>query len=457
MFKNKYHIHFIGIGGIGMSGIAEFLISSGYKVSGSDVQESGLTRRLSDLNAKIYIGHHADSILNSDLVVISSAINKENIELQAAQNNQIPVVHRSQMLAEIMRCKYSIAVSGSHGKTTTTNIISTILQYGGLDPTVIIGGNLKQNNKNLIKGTGKFIVVEADESDGSMVNMSPTIAVVTNIDKEHLDNYKNIDNILKAFKTFLNKISFYGFSILCYDNEYVQKILPDLKQKYITYGLDKKSDVFGYNIKTIPGFGTKFEVCVNNKKIGEFTTSLPGIHNVYNSLAGIATGLQLEIPLEKIKAALQNLEGVQRRLEIKGNYNKTLIIDDYGHHPCEIKATLRTIKENWPDNSLFVVFQPHRYSRTQSLFDDFTKAFDDADSLLILPVYSAGEKEIEGVNSYKLYEKIKDDQREIYYKENFDKAIELLKSRLKKDDILLTLGAGDVWKIGEELVIKILA
>ncbi len=452
MYRKKYHIHFVGIGGIGMSGIAELLLNLGYTVSGSDLKSSEITERLQRFGGHIFKGHAAEQIGTADVVVVSSAVNADNPEVRAARQVSIPVIPRAEMLAELMRLKYSIAVAGAHGKTTTTSIISTVLDRGGLDPTVVIGGKLKSIGTNARLGEGEFIVAEADESDGSFLKMSPTIAVVTNIDREHLDHYPDLDAIKAAFLEFIDRIPFYGLAVLCLDNESVQGLIPNVKKSYTTYGMSTQADVQARNV-TLAGLRSQFTLLHLGVPLGDIRLNLPGIHNVYNAMASVAVGLELGIPFETVKAALETVEGVQRRLEIKGVVNGITIVDDYGHHPTEIKTTLQAAKEAWPERRMVVVFQPHRYSRIRALFDEFTRSFYQSDVLLVLPIYSAGEKPIEGVDSFSMCDGIRrHGHKEVICKDSIAAAVAGLKDILVPGDILLTLGAGDVWKVGEEIL-----
>jgi UDP-N-acetylmuramate--alanine ligase len=448
MYQKKYHIHFVGIGGIGMSGIAELLLNLGYKVSGSDLQTSEITERLQELGGIIFAGHDADQISGADVVVTSSAVGRQNPEVLAAGRISIPVIPRAEMLAELMRLKYSVAIAGAHGKTTTTSMVASVLAQGGLDPTVVIGGKLKSIGSNAVLGKGDFIVAEADESDGSFLKFSPAIAVVTNIDREHLDYYQNLETIKAVFLNFIDRIPFYGLAILCLDNESIQDLIPKIKKRYTTYGMSSQAD---FQIRDVAFEKRRscFSVYRHGHKLGRFILNLPGIHNVYNATASIATGVELDVPLEAIASALQTLEGVQRRLEIKGEISGITVVDDYGHHPTEIKTTLQAIEECWPDNRKVIVFQPHRYTRTQALFDDFTRSFYQSDVLLVLPIYAAGEQRIEGLTGRKLCEEIKaHGHKEVFYAEGQKDAVTYLKENLKPGDVLLTLGAGDVWKVG---------
>jgi UDP-N-acetylmuramate--alanine ligase len=452
MYRKKYHIHFVGIGGIGMSGIAELLLNLGYTVSGSDLKSSEITERLKRFGGLILKGHAEDHVGDADVVVISSAVDEDNPEVLAARQASIPVIPRAEMLAELMRLKYSIAVAGAHGKTTTTSIVSAVLDRGGLDPTVVIGGKLKSIGTNARLGEGEFIVAEADESDGSFLKMSPTIAVVTNIDREHLDHYPDLDAIKSAFLEFIDRIPFYGLAVLCLDNESVQGLIPEIKKRYTTYGMSTQADVQARNV-TFEGLRSRFTLHHKGETLGDIRLNLPGIHNVYNAMASVAVGFELGLPFETVKAALETVEGVQRRLEIKGDVNGITIVDDYGHHPTEIKTTLQAAKEAWPDRRMVVVFQPHRYSRTRALFDEFTRSFYQSDVLLVLPIYSAGEKVIEGVDSSSMCDGIRQHgHKEVICKDTIASAVAGLKDILVPEDILLTLGAGDVWKVGEEIL-----
>ncbi len=449
MFLKKYHIHFVGIGGIGMSGIAELLLNLGYKVSGSDISSSDITRRLESLGGIIFKGHSEEQIHGADVVVTSSAVGPENPEVVAAGRASIPVIPRAEMLAELMRLKYSVAIAGAHGKTSTTSIVASVLAKGGLDPTIVIGGKLKSIDSNALLGEGDFIVAEADESDGSFLKMSPTIAVVTNIDREHLDYYKGLNHIQEVFLNFIEKIPFYGLAVLCLDNEPIQEIIPNIQKRFTTYGMSTQADFRAKDV-VFEGLRSRFKVYHLGTLLGDILLNLPGIHNVYNSLASIAVGIELDIPFDVIKSALQTAEGVQRRLEIKGEKKGVTVVDDYGHHPTEIKTTLEAARGCWPDRRIVAVFQPHRYSRTQALFDDFTRAFYQSDLLVVLPIYAAGEEKIAGVEGFALFEEIqRHGHKDVVYAENLETAVSHLKTILASNDILLTLGAGDVWKVGE--------
>jgi UDP-N-acetylmuramate--alanine ligase len=452
MYRKKYHIHFVGIGGIGMSGIAELLLNLGYQVSGSDLQFSDITERLKTLGGTIFKGHLADQIKDADVVVTSSAVSRDNPEVVAAEQASIPVIPRAEMLAELMRLKYSVAIAGAHGKTTTTSIVASVLARGGLDPTVVIGGKLKSVGSNAVLGQGDFIVAEADESDGSFLKYSPAIAVVTNIDREHLDFYADMDAIKAVFLNFIDRIPFYGLAVLCLDNEPIQDLIPDIKKRCTTYGMSSQAD---FQIKDVEfeKRQSRFTVYCHGQKLGRINLNLPGLHNVYNATASIAVGIELDVPFAAIKGALETLEGVQRRLEIKGEVRDITVVDDYGHHPTEIKSTLEAVEKCWPGRRKVVVFQPHRYTRTRALFDDFTRSFYQSDVLLVLPIYAASEREIEGVSGRLLCDGIQaHGHKEVVYAAGIEDAVAYLSQNLKPADVLLTLGAGDVWKVGEQVL-----
>jgi len=451
MFKKIKHIHFVGIGGIGMSGIAEVLLNLGYKVSGSDLRESETTTRLRKLGGEIAIGHRAENIASPHVVVISSAVTKENVEVTAAREKQIPVIPRAEMLAELMRLKYGVAIAGAHGKTTTTSMVATVLAAGKIDPTVVIGGKLNSLGTNAKLGQGEFLVAEADESDGSFLKLSPTIAVVTTIDEEHLDYYKDINEIKDAFLTFINKVPFYGVSVLCLDQPHIQALIPSVQKRYQTYGMSSQADYQARDVSLL-ALGSKFKVMNHSVDLGWFELSVPGVHNINNSLAAIAVAQELDIDIETTRKALKDFSGVQRRFQIKGEINGIIVVDDYGHHPTEVKATLAAAVGGM-ERRVVVVFQPHRYTRTQHLLEDFFTAFNQADKLIIMDIYAAGEKPIPGVSGQTLYEGVKKHgHKDVTFISDREKVIEHLATNLKKGDIVITLGAGDVWKIGEQLV-----
>lgn len=460
-------VHFVGIGGIGMSGIAEVLYNLNYEVTGSDLKDSETTIRLRKLGIKVYTGHKAENIDDAHVLVVSSAVSGDNIEVAEAKRRAIPVIPRAEMLAELARLKYGILVAGAHGKTTTTSLVSTILAHGSLDPTVVIGGRLKAIGSNARLGQGEFLVAEADESDGSFLKLSPTIAVVTNIDREHMDFFKTMNSLKKAFLSFINKVPFYGVSIICIENKHLRGLLPSIHRRYITYGLTREAELYAENIRK--GFmSVSFDVIHKGKNLGSFDLPAPGIHNVLNSLAAIGVALILKLDVSIIRDALKGFGGIQRRFEFKGEVNGIKVFDDYGHHPSEIRVTLKAAKEGLlirnqksegrkqRSGRLFVLFQPHRYTRTRDLMDEFSSSFKDADSLILLDIYSAGEKPIKGINSATLLDRIKKTgHSRVLYAEDKEDAIGHLISNMTRGDILLTLGAGNVWKIGDEILNKL--
>ncbi len=451
MYKKFQHIHFVGIGGIGMSGIAEVMINLGYRVSGSDLKETEITRRLMGLGCRVFIGHKEEHLNQCDLVILSSAVKQDNPEIIAAKQKGIPVIPRAEMLAELMRLKYGIAVAGAHGKTTTTSMIATILAHGGIDPTVVIGGRLDSLGSNAKLGQGDFLVAEADESDGSFLKLSPAIAVVTNIDHEHLDHYGDIERIKETFIQFINKVPFYGLAILCLDDDNIPDLIPRVEKRYTTYGLSPQADIQAKDL-SFQELGSTFMVVIGGKELGPCTIRMPGRHNVYNALAALATALELEIPFPIAREALEGFSGVERRFQIKGNTNDILIVDDYGHHPTEIRMTLTAAKEGW-GRRLIVVFQPHRYSRTHALFNEFLTAFYQADVLVVTDIYPAGEDEIEGVHASRLYEGIRErGHKDCIYISEKEKIPAYLIDRLNPGDMVITLGAGDIWRVGEALI-----
>ncbi len=451
MFIKYKVIHFVGIGGIGMSGIAEILHNLDYEVTGSDIRESETTRRLASLGIKVHIGHDSKNIAQPHVVVVSSAVLPDNPEVIAARQKSIPVIPRAEMLAELSRLKYGILVAGAHGKTTTTSLLATILAEGGLDPTVVIGGKLKAIGSNARLGQGDFIVAEADESDGSFLKLNPTIAVVTNIDKEHMDFFKELDALKKAFIKFTNKIPFYGTAVICIENKHTVEIMPFIERKIITYGFSRKADLYPSNISRSER-NMSFEVFFKGEYLDSFTIPIPGEHNVLNSLASIAASMELQIPTPAIKRALHNFSGIQRRFEPKGEYKGIRIFDDYGHHPTEIKATLKAARGSYEKNRLIVIFQPHRYTRTRDLIHEFTECFDEADSLYLMDIYPAGEKPIEGIHSEVLYRGFKmRGLKDLIYAPDKSDLINQVVSKAQAGDIIMTLGAGDVYKIGEEI------
>ncbi len=453
MYRKTKHIHFVGIGGIGMSGIAELLLSLGYRVSGSDLRVTDITRRLEHLGGVIHQGHDAAWVAGADVVVTSTAIAADNPEVVAAKEAHVPVVQRAEMLAELMRLKkYGIAVAGSHGKTSTTSMVAAILAEAGLDPTVVVGGKVHGLGSNARLGEGEFLVAEADESDGSFLKLSPVIEVVTNIDLEHLDYYRDIDHIKDMFLEFINRLPFYGVAVVCIDNDHIAQLLPRIQKRIATYGLTEQADLQA--VKIISGNGTsQYTVRSRKEELGVIRLNRPGKHLIYNSLAAVSVGLELEIDFSVIARALENFQGVQRRLQIKGEAAGVLVVDDYGHHPTEIRATLDAVREGWPDRRVVVAFQPHRYSRTKGLFAEFTTAFRRADVLVLTDIYAAGESPIEGVTSERLQEAIKQrGQRQAHFIPQLIEQPQVLMPLLKPGDLLLTLGAGNIVRAGEQVL-----
>ncbi len=452
-FGKTKRIHFVGIGGIGMSGIAELLLNLGYQVSGSDLKASSVTARLAQLGGNIFIGHRKENVEEADVVVYSSAVRAENPELVEAREKYVPVIPRAEMLAELMRLKHGIAVAGAHGKTTTTTMIASILTTGKLDPTIVIGGRLDiWGGSNAKLGQGDILVAESDESDGSFMILSPTIGVVTNIDHEHLDHYGDIDSLRKAFVDFINKIPFYGLAVLCFDNEEIQGIIPHLKKRYVTYGLSTQADLRARNIVR-DRLETRFEVVTKDESLGQVVVGMPGYHNVLNALAAICVGLELNMSMEDMKTGLRSLGGLRRRFQVKGERRGILVMDDYGHHPTEISATLQTARECWPEKRIIVVFQPHRFSRTKLLYDRFVISFNQADMLVLAPLYSAGEPPIEGVDSEWLFRGVKEHgHKEVLLCQDQNEILRTLRKAVQPGDVIMTLGAGDIHKVGDQLL-----
>jgi UDP-N-acetylmuramate--alanine ligase len=457
MYKKKAkHIHFVGIGGIGMSGIAEVLLNLGYRVSGSDLRESGITGRLREMGGDIQIGHRAESVEGADVVVTSTAVGADNPEVKAAHEQHIPVIPRAEMLAELMRLKkFGIAIAGSHGKTSTTSMVGWLLAQAGLDPTVIIGGRVNAFGTNAKLGEGEFLVAEADESDGSFLRLSPVVEVVTNIDLEHLDFYKDINEIKETFLQFISKIPFYGAVIVCIDDPHVAEILQYIDKRIITYGLSAQAEVHAREVEN-EGLKTSFDVYRNDELLGKVSISQPGLHYVYNCLAAICVGLELDIPFGEISEAMARFSGVHRRVEIKGEKQGVTVVDDYGHHPTEVKATLAALRSAWPNRRLIVLFQPHRYSRTQGLFKEFCTAFHEADVLVMTDIYAASEEPIKGVSGESLLEGTRQHgQRQTLFVPKLEDLAGELVPLLKEGDVVLTLGAGNILKAGEDLLVKL--
>lgn len=431
-----------------MSGIAEVLIKLGYKVTGSDLTKTKVSERLETMGAHVFEGHGPSHVEGADVVVASTAISSKNPEIKSSHQRGIPVIPRIEMLAEIARLKYTIAIAGTHGKTTTSSMVAQVLQHNDLDPTVIVGGRLKAVGTGGVLGSGDFLVAEADESDGSFLKLSPTISVITNIDDDHLDYYKSMENLEKAFIQFANLVPFYGKTFVCADDSGIKKILPKLKRRYATYGLSKNCDLRGVDLETSPN-GTSFCVLSKGKNLGKIALPFSGEHNVRNALAAVAVGFSTGLSFTQIANALAQFLGVGRRLEHKGEADGVMVLDDYGHHPTEMKATIQAIQSRWPKKRLVVLFQPHRYSRTKSLFKEFAQVLREPPLVYLMPIYPAGEKPIKGVSSEMIAKQIKKNN---WKKWESAKSIGELQNDLKSGDILLTLGAGDVWKIGEQFL-----
>ena len=455
--QNLGVIHFIGIGGIGMSGIAEILIQSGYLVQGSDINISDNTNRLKKIGVKIFIGQKSSNINNAKIIVVSTAITNTNIELITAKKMFLPIVHRAEMLGELMRLKQSIAVGGTHGKTTTTSLISRIIEQNGMDPTIINGGIISSLGSNAKLGGGEWMIVEADESDGSFAKLNPTVAVVTNIDLEHLDHHGNEKKLEHAFFNFVSSIPFYGFICLCIDHPRVQKLISKLEdKKIITFGLSANADIRATNIiykNNCMNFDLNISKRLNtHTKVYNIEFSMIGLHNIQNALAAISIGLELNIPIESIQNSLKTFSGVQRRFEKVGDYNGSLIIDDYGHHPVEISSALSAARLIAPKNKIISIFQPHRYSRLRDLFEDFCSCFNDSDQVLLLDVYPAGEKVIKKFESINLAEGlIKYGHKKVSYVKDSNKLANIIKDNLIPGDLVICLGAGTITKIANNL------
>ncbi|APJ02458.1 UDP-N-acetylmuramate--L-alanine ligase [Silvanigrella aquatica] len=464
MFNAIKKIHFVGIGGSGMSGIAEVLLNSGYKVSGSDIKKSQITEKLKHMGAKIFIGHQPENIKDAQVLVVSSAINKHNPEIIEAQNSRIPIIHRSEMLSELMRLKYGVIVAGTHGKTTTTSILASSLHDVGLDPTVVIGGKLNSFESNAKLGKGDLFVAEADESDGSFLRLTPTIAIITNIDRDHLDHYDKLEDIVKAFETFLDKVPFYGAVCACIDDPIVQLVIPKIRRKLITYGLRQDADVSATD-KVTNGMITTYTPVVFGKSFPKVTLKMPGQYNLTNSLATFAVATLLDLDINKICKSISQFEGVQHRFTVIGDINNFLIVDDYAHNPKKIETVLKGTKESFPDREIIAIFQPHRYSRLKYQMDEFSRCFHDADRVIITPIYSAGEQEIQGIDTPHIAHQIKlnsfnNTSNSTIIADNLnhasDKVFEILKSiDPQKGAVVLTLGAGDVRQVGHLLLEKL--
>jgi UDP-N-acetylmuramate--alanine ligase len=454
----KRRVHFVGIGGIGMSGIAEVLLTLGYDVSGSDVVESETTRRLARLGAEVHLGAHAAEHVRQDcdVLVISSAVTFANPEVTRARELKIPVIPRAEMLAELMRMKYGVAVAGTHGKTTTTSLVAAVLREAGRDPTMVVGGKLRALGTNARLGQGEFLVAEADESDGTFLLLSPIVAVVTNIDREHLDYYGDMERVRDAYLQFIHRVPFYGLAVLCIDNVNVRALLPHIRKRFVTYGTSPDADWQARDLR-VAGLETVFEVWRGERHLGPVRLHMPGRHHALNGLAALAVAEDLEIPFRIAAHALEDFGGIHRRFEVKGEEREILVVDDYGHHPEEIRATLRAAREGFP-RRLVVAFQPHRYSRTRDLFNEFLEAFDDADALVVTDIYSAGEERLDGPSAETLYQALKRrGHLDVRYVPRRDRVAEALLELIRPGDVVLTLGAGDIHRTADELLALIRA
>ncbi len=457
LFDTNRHIHFVGIGGIGMSGIAEVLLNLGYQVSGSDQSESESTRRLTDLGAQIAYGHRGEHVeAETDVVVISSAVKYANPEVVRARELHVPVIPRAEMLAELMRLKYGIAIAGTHGKTTTTSLIADVLAHAQLDPTFVIGGRLNVLGSNARLGQSRFLVAEADESDGTFLLLSPTIVVVTNIDPEHLDFYGDMDRVKAAYLEFINRVPFYGRAVLCLDSVNVRALLPQIHKRFVTYGLSPDADLTARDL-VVSGMTTRCEVWQGILRLGTLQLNLPGRHYALNALAVVAVARELGIPFEQVQEALASFDGIQRRFEVKGEADGVLVVDDYAHHPEELRVTLRAAREGScqgePSRRLVALFQPHRYSRTQELFDEFLSAFDDADTVFLTEVYPAGEEPREGVSGEILCQALhKRGHADVRFVAQREALAQAVRDFVQPGDMVMTLGAGDIHRTGGELL-----
>ena len=453
MFAKLQRIHFVGIGGIGMSGIAEVLINLGYKISGSDLKSSAVTQRLATLGATISEGHRAENVSGAEVVVASSAVSSDNPEIVEARSLHIPVIQRAEMLAELMRLKYGIAIAGMHGKTTTTSIVAAVLAAGGLDPTVVVGGRVDAMGSNARLGKSQYLVAEADESDRSFLKLSPILAVVTNIDREHMDCYRSMRDVKRAFLDFMDRLPFYGMVVACNDDPLLRRLFPQIQRRLVTYGTRRGSD---FQIKLEKPKRNQdqkscishFHVTYRGETLGAFELHVPGVHNILNATAAIAVGVGLDVPVEQIHTALASFAGVDRRFQLRGTAAGVSVIDDYGHHPTEIRATLAAARE-CGYRKVHVVFQPHRYSRTQSLMDEFATAFEDADSLFVLDIYPAGESAIAGITGEALARQISEKgTTAAQYVDSLEDAATSMTAGAEEGDMVLTLGAGSVSQLG---------
>lgn len=459
MFRKTQHIHLVGIGGAGMSGIAEVLLTLGYKVTGSDLQASDTTRRIEELGGRVFIGHQESNVGEAQVVVISSAVSAQNPEVTVAKAKQIPVIPRAEMLAELMRLKFGVAIAGAHGKTTTTSMAANVLAQGGLDPTMVIGGKVNALGSHARLGRGDVLVAEADESDGSFLRLSPTIVAVTNLDREHLDHYGSMERINESFLEFINKVPFYGLAVVCSDDERLRGLFPCIVKRYQTYGLQEREgggpDFKATDI-SLKQWGAEFRAHFRGRNLGPFRLSVPGIHNVSNALAAIAIGVELDVPVDLIRKALAAFTGVERRFHLRGEAGGIMVVDDYGHHPTEIKATLAAAKQGWEDRRLVVLFQPHRYSRSRDCAEEFAHAFDQADLLFMTEIYAAGEQPIPGVSGAKLAESVRAAGHPgVTFVAQKETLPDHVLPQLKPGDLVITLGAGDIWKAGTGLLSRL--
>jgi len=461
MFAKIQRIHFVGIGGIGMSGIAEVLLNLGYKVSGSDLKTSAVTQRLAGLGASTFEGHRAENIAGAEVVVTSSAISAENPEVTEAHKLHIPVIQRAEMLAELMRLKYGVAIAGMHGKTTTTSMVAAVLAAGGLDPTVVVGGRVDAMGSNARLGKSQYLVAEADESDRSFLKLSPILSVVTNIDREHMDCYRNMRDVKRTFLDFMDRVPFYGMIVACNDDPLLRRLLPEVQRRTVTYGTKRGSDfmikIDEANRESAPDPRphSRFRVSYRKKDLGEFTLHVPGVHNVLNATAAIAVGIGLDVPADAIRSGLDQFRGVDRRFQLRGRSAGVSVIDDYGHHPTEIKATLSAARQ-CGFSKIHVIFQPHRYTRTRDLMNEFTTAFADADTLYVLDIYAASENPIEGISGEVLAQQIADKSgKPVRYVSSLPEAVNSATAGAQEGDMILTLGAGSVSQLGPQLLDKL--
>ncbi|MCC6652148.1 MAG: UDP-N-acetylmuramate--L-alanine ligase [Candidatus Eisenbacteria bacterium] len=450
MYGRTHRIHFIGIGGSGMSGLAEVLLNMGYSVAGSDLKSSEVTDRIVALGGRVFTGHAASNVEGAQVVVYSSAVAPENPEMVAARSAGVPVIARADMLAELMRMKYGVAVGGSHGKTTTTSMVASVLSRGGMDPTIVVGGRLRALGSNAKLGHGRFLVAEADESDGSFLRLAPAVTVITNIDREHLDHYADLEEIRQAFVYFANRVPFYGVSVLCVDDEHVRQILPQIAKRTLLYGTRPEAEVRAANVQLLPE-GSRFDVVAAGQTLGSVFLHVPGRHNVLNSLAAVAVGLELEIAVAHISEALDSFRGVGRRFELRGEARGVRVVDDYGHHPTEVAATLGAARQQ--GGRVLVVFQPHRYSRTDALREEFGRCFGDADHVWVLDVYAAGEAPIPGVTGRTVVEAAHlQGATHVEFAAGMAEAARAAAAAAREGDVIITLGAGDISRLGDEIL-----